>query len=252
MESSVEQRKRSRQLLRNTYSSRQGSKSWFESLEASIQADPTYAPAYREMSVWFTKRGDYLNAYRLLNKAVKLNPKDALGYRGWLKLYKIHDYEGAIKDFEEANSLFTRTIHPSGENVYYLIGLAKKQLGAYDEAIMNFTSCERSELSSGARMLVYPDVWIYRGICYRKTLRYELALKDFELAKGSYSNSVESCFQLALTFLEMDQTDLAQENFHNALNLAKAGYIKSNPYKDLFDQIYVEEIAEYVKNLEMS
>ena len=64
-----------------------------------------YSKVYVEQSVAFNKRGEYAKGFDLLDKGVELDPELHLGYRGWIKLRKLRDYEGALNDFNRLDSL---------------------------------------------------------------------------------------------------------------------------------------------------
>src|SRR5690606_20632026 len=63
-----------------------------------IFQNPDYSDAYFEKSVAYNKRGDYEKGFEILDKAVDINPEIHLGYRGWLRLNQIKDYQGCIED----------------------------------------------------------------------------------------------------------------------------------------------------------
>ncbi|WP_378184800.1 hypothetical protein ACE939_08410 [Aquimarina sp. W85] len=60
----------------------QFSKKFQKILDESILIDSTFAYAYREKSVAYLKSGDFITWKRLIDKAVKFNIKENLGYRG--------------------------------------------------------------------------------------------------------------------------------------------------------------------------
>ncbi len=110
--------------------------------DTAIMVNPNNADAWFEKGSWYVKIGDYVNYFKLMNKAVELNPKVYMGWRGSIKLYVLKDYEGAIKDIEGHAAFFPGvTTYPRGENAHYLLGLAKKQQGKYKEAIAYFDTC---------------------------------------------------------------------------------------------------------------
>ena len=224
----------SRRLVMDSEKVRQGSSQWFSILDSAIKLDPYNASALREKSVWFTKTGDYEKAFDLLNAAVSLDSLDALGYRGWIKLYKIHDYTGAISDLEGFNSLSEGTSSAWGENVLFLTGLAKKQLGDFDSAISDFTQYinETTEVSGENWVDVY--TFTYRGVCLRKLGEYSKALDNFNTTLKYYPQSPEAHWQKALTFEKMTLINKACQQIDSTLKYIN--YVKTDPYKELFDE----------------
>lgn len=108
-------------------------------LHRSIEADSTFAQAYMEKSVSLNKQGDFPQGMQLLNRAVHLDPIAYLGYRGFVKLYMLRDYEGAINDFLWLDSLTPGARDaPCGEDIYYVIGLSYQQMSAPSKALEYF------------------------------------------------------------------------------------------------------------------
>jgi len=82
-----------------------------------LKQNPSNAHVWMEKSVAYNKNGNYTKGFKLLNKAVELSPEENLGYRGWLRLVKLKDYHGAIKDFVELDGLTPGFVdYPWGEN----------------------------------------------------------------------------------------------------------------------------------------
>jgi tetratricopeptide (TPR) repeat protein len=79
---------------------------------------------YMEYSVVkFNKAGDFHTGFIYLNKAVELNPTSHLGYRGWIRLRKIRDYDNALSDFDRLDSLTPNFVDaPWGEDIDFLRG----------------------------------------------------------------------------------------------------------------------------------
>lgn len=224
----------SRRLVSDSESIRQGSNQWFNILDSAIDLDPYNASAFREKSVWFTKTGDYEKSFHLLNEAVRLDSLDALGYRGWIKLYKLHDYRGAIQDLEGFNSLSLGTASAWGENVLFLTGLAKKQLGEYENAIADFTQYIDETMEESGENWVDVYTFTYKGICFRKLGDYDKALDNFNTTLKYYPRSPEAHWQKALTFELMTLTDPACQQIDSTLKYIN--YVKTDPYKELFDE----------------
>jgi len=78
-------------------------------------------------------RNDYQRAIECYNKAIELNPKDALAYysRGKVK-YKLKDYSGAIEEFNRAIEL-----NPDFADAHYRCGRAKNKLKNYNGLLKN-------------------------------------------------------------------------------------------------------------------
>lgn len=238
--------KQSRNLVEKSETVVQGSPKWFNILDSAILLNPKNASAYREKSVWYNKIGDYVKGYSLLNHAVELDSFDALGYRGWLRLYKLHDYEGAIDDLEAYDDLTPNVVdYVWSENLYYLTGLAKKQQGRDVDAIKDFNYyIDDAIRRNGSKKWVDIYTFVDKGICFRNLKQYDSSLYNFELALRYYSECPEAWYEKSITLSAMGSKRESCEALQKSLILAEAGRIRTDSYKDYFDQLYVEEIKE--------
>ena len=64
--------------------------------ETAIEYDQDNSDAWMERSVSFNKAGDFKKGFEYLDKAVELEPESHLGYRGWIRLRKMRDYDKAL------------------------------------------------------------------------------------------------------------------------------------------------------------
>jgi tetratricopeptide (TPR) repeat protein len=86
--------------------------------EKAIEYDQENSDAWMERSVAFNKAGDFEKGFEYLNKAVELDPKLHLGYRGWIRLRKMRDYDKALQDFNILDSLTPNFVDaPWGEDI---------------------------------------------------------------------------------------------------------------------------------------
>ena len=216
-------------------------------LDSAIYYTPMNATAWRERSVFYTKTGDYARAYEALDRAVEIDPRDALGYRGWLKLYKTHNYRGAIDDLTAFQALHQETAYPWGENIYYLMGTAFLGLEDYDSAIINLSRCIDEVTAESGEKWVDVYAWVNRGIAYTQSGQFSAAQTDFAKALEHYPQCAEAFFFSALAYFEADQYDLGCEALANCKRYFDQGYAKGDPYKDFNFQLYagqIEDVAE--------
>jgi tetratricopeptide (TPR) repeat protein len=218
-------------------------------LDSAILLDPTNASAFREKSVWFTKTGDYVNAYSLLNKAVELDPFDALGYRGWLKLYKLHDFKGALLDFSKLDSLTPGiTDYAWGENINYVKGIAEKELGMNEQALADFNRYIDEVKKKQGESWVDLYAFIDKGVVLRKMNKVDSAILNFDKAIKYYERCPEPYFEKGITFIKINDYKSAIYNLNKALELFNKGYARNDPYKDYSNQLYAEEIEKQISN----
>lgn len=204
---------------------------------------PNYSNAYFEKSVVHNKRGDYKKGFQLLNKAVQIAPKDHLGYRGWLKLTKLKDYQGCIEDLTKLDSLTPDVVDaPWGENVHYLLGLSYKGLKKYDLAIKEFN---KSIISQKDSSWVNHNLFLHKGIILSRQSKIKEALDNFNACLlNCYDKSPEAYFQKGVLYEKLNLQDSSKINFEKSLVLFKEGYAKKDVYNEVQDELYEEDIED--------
>jgi tetratricopeptide (TPR) repeat protein len=204
--------------------------------DTAIMINPKNAEAWFEKGSWNVKIGDYVNYFTLMNKAVELNPKVYMGWRGSIKLYVLKDYEGAIKDIEGHAAVFPGvTTYTRGENANYLIRLAKKQQGKYEQSITYFNKCADEIIKDRGEKWVDIHLFVYRGIARMRLEQYREAITDFDIALRNYDKIPESYYHKALALQKLGESAAACQNLDKAMTIARQGYIYKEAYKDVID-----------------
>ena len=198
---------------------------------------PKYSAAYFERSVPFNKNGDYATGFYYLNQAVELNPLEHLGYRGYMKLRFLRDYEGALMDFDRLDAMTPDVVDaPWGEDINFLRGEAYYGMGKYAEAIPYF----KYSISNQGADWADVQTFVYQGLCYYHLDKYEEAISSFENGIAQYDTTCEAYYGLAQTYLKLGDTINAK------YNLAKAqetiGYKYDDIYKEYLNEIYQEDL----------
>lgn len=205
---------------------------------------PEYSDPFFERSVAFNKRGDYYTGFVYLNQAVNLEPKKHLGYRGYMKLRFLRDFDGALADFDRLDSLTPNVVDaPWGEDIDFLRGESHYGNEAYAKALESFN---RSISTQGVE---WADIqsYVYQGLCHYRMSEFENAKSSFENALAQYEKTPEAHFGLGKTLLKLGDT----ANALNSLNLAKKNiaFKRDDPYKEFINEIYLEEIQKLINTL---
>jgi tetratricopeptide (TPR) repeat protein len=143
--------------------------------QVSIQSDlyyklvlekyPNTQEAYVSRSVAYNKGGEHATGFAMLNRAVELAPIENLGYRTFVKLYMMHDYEGALRDCLRLDSL-TSYAKPGvwGEDLDMVVGLCYLQLSDFPKARLRFTNSINEVTKRSGKQWNSPRVFLYLGI----------------------------------------------------------------------------------------
>lgn len=224
----------------------QGSAYKQDSYELLQKLDPKNEFYYRGQSVTHSKIGDYHIAFPLLEKSKELDARENLYYYAWLLIDLYHDYGRALAYLEEFDAYTPdQKDYAWGENVYQLKGLALKGLERYSEAIDAFSQAIESEGD-------YPDVYsfVYRGICYLETGNYSAASTDFDTAIQDYQQCSMAYFYKGKAAWDINKNaKVARENLAKAKQLLLKGYKKTDPYKEVMDEIHIEMVDDLLNRI---
>lgn len=204
--------------------------------------DPENDRIYFEQSVPFNKRGYYEEGFKLLDQAVALQPEMHLGYRGYMKLRFLRNFNGALADFNRLDSLTPGVIDtPWGEDIDFLRGESYYGLEDYQAASKHFKK------SIGNQGEDWADIqsFVYIGICEYELGNLEEAINYYKKALKQSKYSVEAHLGLAKIYSQNGKTELAKSH------LEKAGkyfnYKRKDPYTEYLNEIYKSDLV-LVKN----
>lgn len=200
---------------------------------------------YMEYSVRFNKAGDFENGFKFLNKAVELNPELHLGYRGWIRLRKMRDYDKALLDFDKLDSLTPNFIDvPWGEDIDFLRGECYFGKKEYNKAIELFGRSIKNQKEDWADI----HTFVYLGLCEYKLKNYEKSVLEFQRALKQSIYTPEAHFGLAKAFLKLGNIQKAKEHILDAeINI---DYKREDYYNEFLNEIYLPEIRKFKKKLD--
>jgi tetratricopeptide (TPR) repeat protein len=217
-------------------------------LDEALNIDSTFDYAYWAKSIAYLKSGDFLTWKKLIDKAVKYNPKEHLGYRGWCRYQFFRDYKGAIKDIEELNSLVDYDIGMCQNGAYHLNiakGLCYKAIGEKEKAIHIIGDQIKLNEENGS---VGTYDYLHLGVLYLDTKQFKKAIVEFE--KQSLINEIaENQFYKALALCQLDEI----EDYKICLESAKALYLNKQHmfdyYSNPMDKIYLQDIENEIMKI---
>ncbi len=171
---------------------------------------------------FYNLRGDYSKAIVYMDSIIALGdnlPKNHL-YRGSLK-QSAGMHEAAIADYNR-----TIALNPNIIDAYIKRGIINLELEKYEEAIIDFDkgAGKRSSQDSIARR--------YRGRAYHNLNKYELALKDYEVALTYNSKDIELISNVASAYMAIGENEKALDLIELALKI-EANYIEATKQKSV-------------------
>ena len=215
-------------------------------LDYLIKTNPKNEKILWESSVAYNKRGENEEGMRRLDKVIEMNPKDYLGYAGWIKQLRFKDYENALKDFHQLDKLSNTVEYTWGENIYFLMGICHQGLRNNDSAIVYYDKFVTSEKNPAN---IYPRMYTYRGKIEADKKNYPKAIKFYNKTISLDKNIAEAYYYKAETYRQLNKLDSAKINYHKSLELIKNGYKDQDPYDEKFLEIYSSEINTILNNI---
>jgi len=222
----------------------QFSRKYQEALDDALAIDSTFAFAYRAKSTAYLKSGDFITWKKLIDKAVKYDPKEELFYRASCRYQFFRDYTGAIEDIERLDSLINYDIGYSQNGDYHLHIIRALSYRAIGKPTKAITIIEQQFQDSSYMIGIYD--YLHLGVLKFEIGNYEEAIDS--LKKQAAENDIaENRYYIALAYKQLGD----QQQYLENLMLAKEKYqIQKkmfDPYVQKMDQIYLEDIENELK-----
>ena len=222
----------------NSASHQQGvslSQSMFEILKYQ---DPSNDRIYFEQSVPYNKRGYYKKGFQLLDKAVEIDPKMHLGYRGYMKLRFLRDFKGAIEDFNRLDSLTPNVVDaPRGEDIDFLRGEAYFGLKNYEKAKFHFKRSIENQGEGWADI----QAFVYTGLSEYELDNLEEAQKQFEKALDQSKFTVEAHLGLAKIYKVKGEVEKSEIHLDKAEKFFS--YKRNDSYYEYLNEVNKSDIT---------
>jgi len=222
----------------------QYSREFQEALDKAIEKCPYFSYAYLHKSVAYLKSGDFVTWKALMDKAVELNTKENLGYRGWCRYQFFRDYRGAIADIERLDSLISYDIGHSAGGEYHLHvarALCYKALGNKEKA-MEIIEAQLSNPDYSNGLFDH----LHLGVLYLETGQHQRAIESFQ-RQSAYNELAENQYYLGMTYKAIADKTRYRECLQQAKKLYLSGRIMRDSYTELMDKIYLTDIEAEIK-----
>lgn len=229
------------ELYVNSSDFAQGSRESQILLDSVLQICPDFDEGWRTKSIPYLKRGDFLTWRLLIDKAVALNPKEHLGYRGWCRYQFLRDYEGALEDLKQLDSLKAGGDTGYSVNGDYHLQVAKalcyKGLGEKEMAVQLI----EKQLSSGSYSPGMYD-YLHLAVLYLELDKPQRAIPALEKQEVACPRLSENAYYLALAYRRSGQPEQARPYLEKARELYLAGRHRTDPYDHPMDRIFLSDI----------
>lgn len=225
--------------LYNQASDLQGFRASQEGFDRAIELCPDFSNAYMEKAVPYLKNGDFATWKILIDKAVALDPKRHLGYRGWCKFQFLRDYKGAVLDLEELKKYDPEDLGRSQNGDYNLDVVKAMSYSALGQKEKASGIIERLLATRGYVKGMFDHYQL--GVTYFEQGKYDKALENFEKQSKEYDFAENIYFKSKVSKIRnKDYLDLKML----ALKTYDAGKTMKDGYTHHFNKVYRKQIEE--------
>lgn len=245
----AESRKLAEKIFKDGANLFQGSPESMSRIEEALAVDPTYAEAWRELSVAYLKRGMPQKWKPLMDKAVQYDPETWVPWRGYLYLYFYRDYKKAIEDFNASDSLTEYLDYPQGHSVDFWRGIAYLGLNDHSNSINYWDKHIHKETEDAGEDWVELEAFLYRGIAHYESGNMVSALEDFDKILHYFKHSADAKYYKAKTLQQLGKNIEALGYAKKAMMDYKKGFYNNYHYVELLRQIYPQDIEMLVTEL---
>jgi tetratricopeptide (TPR) repeat protein len=206
---------------------------------------PNTHEAYMSRSVAYNKTGQPVKGFTILKRAVELAPELNLGYRAFVKLYMMHDYEGALQDCLRLDSLSSYA-KPGvwGEEMDMVIGLCYLQLNDFQNARIRISNAINEVTQKNGKEWIPPRALLYLGITLMKEKDYSQAIETFEELIQLNSTFSEAYYYKAQCYSLQKDSNNSEATLEKCRQVFKKYGAEKNPYFEMPYQIYPSMLSE--------
>jgi tetratricopeptide (TPR) repeat protein len=195
---------------------------WGTSWDSLIAICPNIAEAYQEKAIPYLKSGDYAVAFGLEDKAVELDPKRWIAYRGFLHCIFTKNYEKALTDFQLAEQIVPNA-SVMDHTYSFFCGLSYLETGVLEKAEQLFLKDIDQQKRTGKGNDIHFNSLLYLGIVHLEMKEYIEAEKDLKRCLVYYPQLPEANYYLAKTLKVTGHAD-ADMYFEKAKEYFNQGY----------------------------
>lgn len=219
-------------------------KEYHEIKDKALELCPEYAIVYKNKSTAYLKTGDFINWKILIDKAVELNPKQNLDYRGWCRYQFFRDYKGAITDIEALEELMPGQDIGHCQNGYYHLiitkGLCYKMIGERSKALKLIKEQIKKD---GSAVGIFD--YLHLGVLHLELGEHEAATTALG-QQLEINELAEAHFYIALAQKAQDNKEAYLSHLQQAKVLYGQGLTMYDVYTHQVDKIFLADIEEEI------
>ncbi len=163
---------------------------------------PNNPEIWHQRAIPLFKSGKYELGMQNLNKALEMNRKEYIAYRGFINCIFLKQHRAALQDFKEAiaeKGDFITMDHPCS----YYMGLSYLQLNNLDSAKFYLAKALDFERLTKSEGFLSTTNWFYLAVIEYEQTHWEAAISLFDKTLELYSSFPEAKYYKALCLNEL-------------------------------------------------
>lgn len=223
----------------------------FHLMEA-LSLDSSNGDLWREMGTARVKRGIADEMHYYYGKAAAIKPDPWMGFRGYLYLYFYRDYERAIADFNQLDSLTGSVGNSQAQDHDYMRGIAYYGLKDYTSAsnyLQKYINRISAEVGSE---WVDVNAYLYLALAQynqEDQKASEEAIEALKRGLALYPNYADLHYHLARIYFHKSEWQKSRSHLQKAKQHFEEGFYHYRPYVEVLEQIYPQDLEELEKLL---
>lgn len=240
------------QLYAKSDSFYQGTRICQRYLDSCIKLNPRMAKAWHEISVPYLKRGDFATWHYYMEKAVTLSPQTMLDVRGWCRFKFLRDYQGAMADLKRFDTLTHNGFRHTGDGsycLYIVMALCERETGHYQQALRYFALGIDSLKKYNSQTPLGSYDYLHRAVLKLRMNDINGALADLSREEKVYPDLMETSYYKGIALTKLKKYPEARKAFNHASELLRTGFRMTDPYCEIHDTVYPEDISNRLQEI---
>ena len=231
-------------LMKHIYRNELGSARWRVVSDSALNLCPNSAVIIYDKAFANMMRGEFVEAMKYINKAVEIDPHYYLGIRAWNRMRYLHDYKGAIADFDQLEKISGRSfLYVTNTHMYMLKGLCYQELHDYATALKTYDRGIAEQVTDKGEQWVGSYDYLYRGILKYRMSDFDGAIEDLSRQAKEYESLADTYYYRGMAYAAVGRKDEARSDLQLSKELMLGqGQRRWDNLTVLPDEVYLSNV----------
>lgn len=238
-------------LMRRIYKNELGSERWRIVSDSAAKVCPNSPQIWYDRAVAYMLRGEIAGGMNYIQKAVDLDPHYYLGLRAWNRMRYLHDYQGAVADFDRLEKISGRSfVYVTNIHMYMLKGLCYQELGDHSKALETYNTGINEQVTDKGEQWVGSYDYLYRGILKYKMGDFDGAIEDLSRQVKEYESLADTYYYRGISYAAVGRKEEARADLQLSKDLMLGqGQRRWDPLTVLPDEVYLSNVENALLKL---